>query len=331
MQIRGIFLLLATGLMVAMAGIMVEAQTLPLGSVTNLQPVACPTGFTPGSSCQHLTIHACPNVSDVGVTIGTLAGKLGTIVLFTGATGARPTGGAFANDYHKAGYTVIDTDWDQGGWENTGTTPNLLAASCRGATLLNFLSSISAAPFCAQGMSAGSSEIAYAMSWYGLDTKLTNVELLSGPVMSDLNQGCEVPDVGPVTVIPTNGAPFTNAPQYVNQFIASISRFTGQACQPATPTPSTASASWLKQSIVQPATPRLAFATSLSGWLCDNDLNNSAAQGAIFYSALGSNHTLTRISGCLGSEGVTQGITPQGVNGLAAIEADMKLQCVARK
>jgi|1186.fasta_scaffold08561_3 hypothetical protein len=328
MHLRSFFLLIAAGLV---PGIGAHAQTLPLGTVSNLQTVACPAGFTPGSNCQHLMIHACPRVSDVGVTIGILAGKLGTIVLFTGATGTRPTGGAFANDYHRAGYTVIDTDWDQGGWENTGNTPNLLAASCRGATLLNFLSTISTAPFCAQGTSAGSSEVAYAMAWYGLDTRLTNVELLSGPVMSDLNQGCEVPNVRPVTVIPTNGAPFSNAPQYVDQFIATVTRFTGQNCQPATPTPSTASSSWLAQSIVQPTTPKLAFTTSISGWLCDNGLNNSAAQGAIFYSALGSNHSLTRVNGCSGSEGVAQGVTPQGINGLAAIEQDMKLHCVARR
>jgi hypothetical protein len=328
MQLRSMFLFIAASLMTCIAA---HAQTLPLGSVTNVQGVACPSGFAPGSSCQHLTIHACPKVSDVGVTIGTLAGKLGTIVLFTGATGTRPTGGSFANDYHRAGYTVIDTDWDQGGWENTGSTPNLLAASCRGATLLNFLSSISTAPFCAQGTSAGTSEIAYAMAWYGLDARLTNVELLSGPVMSDLNQGCEVPDARPVTVIPTNGAPFTNAPQYVDQFIPTITRFTGQNCQPPLPTPSTASSSWVEQSIVQPTTPKLAFTTSVSGWLCDNGLNNSAAQGAIFYSALGSNHSLTRVSACLGSEGVAQGITPQGTSGLAAIEQDMKLHCVPRR
>ncbi len=308
-----------------------HAQTLPLGTVANVQTVSCPSSFSPGSSCQHLMIHGCPNVRDIGVTTGTLPGKLGTIVLFTGATGTRPTGGSFANDYHRAGYTVIDTDWDLPGWEVTGTTSNLLAASCRGATLLNFLASRSTAPFCAQGSSAGSAEIAYAMSWYGLDTKLTNVELLSGPVLSDLNQGCEVPDVRPVSVIPTNGAPYMNAPQYVNQFIPTVTHFTGQACQPSTPTPSTASSSWLEQSIVQPTTPKLSFATSVSGWLCDNGLNNSAAQGAIFYSALGSNHSLTRISGCLGSEGVPQGITPQGANGLVAIEADMKVQCVTRR
>ena len=95
MQLRNIFLFIAMGLI---GGAAAQSQTLPLGTVTNIQGAACPSGFTTGSSCQHLMIHGCPNVKDVGVTVGTLAGKLGTIVLFTGATGTRPTGGAFANE-----------------------------------------------------------------------------------------------------------------------------------------------------------------------------------------------------------------------------------------
>jgi hypothetical protein len=328
MQFRTIVLLFLGSCFLALAA---QAQTRQLGSVTNVQKVGCPSGFTAGSSCQHLTVHGCPDVQDVGVTTGTLSGKAGTIVMFGGGGGTRPTGGAFVTDYHNSGYTVVDTQWDGGGWDMNPTSPNILASACRGATLLNYLSSSSAAPFCAQGFSAGSSEVAYAMSWYGLDKKLNHVELLSGPVMSDLKAGCEVPDARAVTVIPTNGAPFTNAPQYVAQFITQVSTLTGLSCQPPLPTNATENTSWLEQSIVQPVTPKHAFTTTVSGWLCDNGLNNSAAQGALFYSTLGSNYSLTRIARCGGSEGVGSGTTPQGVSGQAAIEADMKLQCIKKK
>lgn len=328
MKLRTIFLTVIVSLFLGLAA---NAQTRQLGSVTNVQNMACPSGFAAGSSCQHLTIHGCAGVADLGVTTGTLSGRAGTIVVFGGGGGTRPTGAGFVTDYHNAGYTVIDTQWDQGGWDMNQKAPNILASACRGATLLNYLSSKSTGAFCAQGFSAGSSEVAYSMSWYGMDQKLNHVELLSGPVMSDLKAGCEVPDARAVTVIPTNGTPFTNAPQYVDQFITQVSTLTGQSCQPPLPTNATANTSWLDQSIVQPTTPKLAFATSISGWVCDNGLNNSAAQGAIFYSALGSNYSLTRISRCIGSEGVAQGITPQGVNGQAAIEADMEQQCVSSK
>ena len=299
-----------------------------LGRVTNVQQVACPSGFAAGSSCQHLTIQSCQGTLDAGVTIGTKApaGSRGNIVLFTGSNGTRPMGGAFASDYYKAGFTVIDTMWDTPGWEATGQTPDILAGACRPATLLNYLSQTVKGALCGQGHSAGSSALAYSMTEYGID-QLEHVELLSGPVMSDMEKGCETPDVPPVTVVPTNGAPYENRPQYVNQFISTISHYTGQACQPSTPTPQSANQSWLEQSIVQPTTSLNFRKTGISGWLCDNGLNNSAAQGAIFYSNLGSPYSLTRISGCFGSEGVTAGTTPQGVSGQVAVEQDMESSC----
>src|SRR5208282_4513681 len=48
-------------------------------------------------------------------------------------------------------------------------------------------------PKCAQGFSAGSSAVAYALAWYGAGSYLDNAELLSGPVFSDIQQGCEYP------------------------------------------------------------------------------------------------------------------------------------------
>src|SRR5690349_21337952 len=103
----------------------------PLGRVTNVQPVACPSGFAAGSSCQHLTIQSCQGTLDAGVTIGieAPAGSRGNIVLFAGSNGTRPMGGAFASDYYRVGFTVIDTMWDTPGWEATGQTPDILAGA----------------------------------------------------------------------------------------------------------------------------------------------------------------------------------------------------------
>ena len=141
MQLRTIVLTVIVSLFLGLAA---NAQTRQLGSVTNVQNVACPSGFAGGSGCQHLTIHGCPGVADLGVTTGTLSGKAGTIVMFGGGGGTRPTGVGFVTDYHNAGYTVIDTQWDQGGWDMNQRAPNILASACRGATLLNYLASKSA-------------------------------------------------------------------------------------------------------------------------------------------------------------------------------------------
>jgi hypothetical protein len=303
----------------------------PLGKVTNVQAVACPSGFAIGSSCQHLTISSCANTNDTGVTIGTkaAAGAKGTIVLFNGSNGTRPMSGPFVKDYSKFGFTVIDTMWDPPGWEGTGQAASILKGACRPATLLSYLSQNAKGAFCGQGHSAGSSALAYSMSHYGID-RLDHVELVSGPVMSDLEKGCENPLSAQVTVVPSNGAIFTNGPQYVNQFIAAVSHYTGQSCQPPTPTSETANAAWLAQSIVQPGAVLNFPNTGISGWLCDNGLNNSAAQGALFYSSLQSPYSLTRVSGCMGSEGVQMGTTPQAVKGQVAVEQDMEISCIAR-
>ena len=303
----------------------------PLGKITNIQTVACPAGFAAGSTCQHLTIASCANTNDTGVTIGTKSAPAskGTIVLFNGSNGTRPMSGPFVRDYSKFGFTVIDTMWDPPGWEGTGQTASILAGACRPATLLSYLSQSAKGAFCGQGHSAGSSALAYSMSHYGID-RLDHVELISGPVMSDLQQGCENPSAPPVTIVPSNGASFTNGPQYVNQFIPAVSHYTGQSCRPPAPTTEAVNAAWLAQSIVQPGAVLSFPNTGISGWVCDNQLNNSAAQGGIFYSSLQSAYSLTRVSGCMGSEGVQQGTTPQAVKGQLAVEQDMELSCIPR-
>src|SRR5262249_13398005 len=98
------------------------------------------------------------------------------------------------------------TDWGQATTQ-TGPTYNVKLAACRPATLLNhiynrFFTAVKAitpsAGMCAQGFSAGSAAIAYSLAWYGGGDDLNRVyldkvELLSGPVLSDIKQGCDVP------------------------------------------------------------------------------------------------------------------------------------------
>jgi|GEM_PF-6523122 hypothetical protein len=100
MQVRTILFLL---LLSWFLGLRAHGQTRRLGSVTKVQNVACPSGFTAGSSCQLLTIHGCPSVKDLGVTTGMLAGKAGTIVVFGGGGGTRPTAGAFVTALSQYG------------------------------------------------------------------------------------------------------------------------------------------------------------------------------------------------------------------------------------
>jgi len=45
---------------------------------------------------------------------------------------------------------------------------------------------------CALGDSAGSAAVAYSLAYYNAGSYFDNVELLSGPVLSDIEQGCQV-------------------------------------------------------------------------------------------------------------------------------------------
>lgn len=315
-----------------------EAQSLPLplGSVTSITTVGCPAGFITGSSCQHLIIHGCAKAVDLGVTIGTISPAVpkSTIVLFTGSTGTRPTGGNFATDYFKFGYRVVDVDWDAkpaSGWEDTGVNSrepaNLLTGACRPATLLNYLENqFPSAPFCAQGSSAGSSAIAFSIAEYGVAPP-DAVEFVPGPVMSKVDFGC---DSGSPTVLvnPTDGLQYDNNPQYVNQFATAISHFTGQPCPSSVPNLALSS-----QDVIQSGANLSWPHTFVGQWTCNLSsglINNSSAQAEYFKDNLGitAGHSLTAVSNCRGSEDVQNGTTLKGVKGQKGIEAEMEAQCV---
>jgi hypothetical protein len=298
------------------------AAQLPLGSVNDIQPTACTAGFAGGSTC-HLATVSCPGVSDIGVTFGTSGNPTaGTIVFINGTGDTIPGGGpSFFETYSQAGFSlaqfIFKTDWEDGG--------DVLASACRPATMLNFLRSSPSLPFCAQGTSGGAGATAYALSWYGV--ALDNAELLSGPVFSNIAQGCRTPHASPVTVNPTNGSPFDDNPSY-NQEFPEVSVWTNTSCLPKSGSAPRNLASEAAQSIVQPGAVLSFPTTNLSGWVCDNAENPSAAQAYLWFSQVATPWSLTSISNCQGAEGVGQGTTPQGVTGDQAISEDMIGKCV---
>jgi hypothetical protein len=298
------------------------AAQLPLGTVTDIQPTACTEGFVGASTCHTATV-SCPGVSDVAVTFGTKGNPaVGTIVFING-TGDTMPGGApfFFQIYSEGGFSlaqfIFATDWEDGG--------NVLASACRPATILNFLRSTPSLPFCVQGASGGAGATAYALSWYGIP--IDNAELLSGPVFSDIALGCRTPHAVPITVNPTNGSPFEDDPIY-NQESSQVSAWTATSCLPRSSSTNKNLGSEVRQSIVQAGAVLSFPATNLSGWVCDNGENPSAAQAYLWFSQVTTPWNLTSISNCQGSEGVAEGVTPQGTTGSQAIADDMLAKCV---
>jgi hypothetical protein len=325
-----------------------QSPRLPLGVVTHADRVsACPSGYYPGATCYQATV-TCPNTVDIAVTYGyTNPGGVprGTVVLLNGADGTQPQPGppataGFDSNYLEAGYQIVQTAWASA-WEDTGLpgAKSIKAASCRPATLLKYIYQTvydHNGGMCAQGMSAGSGELAYSLAWYGASDYLDKVELLSGPVFGDVKQGCMKPDANPVTVCPSGqfgcvGESWQDQPQYIGGPKLSLGQWSGDQCQPRSKTTSIKSdASWKSMSIVDGSIgPNFSYPkTAMAGWLCSNGLNNSAAQGEFFYQKFTNpsqvaNYSVTRIDNCYGPEGVSLGTTPQGELGLDAITADM--------
>lgn len=330
-----------------------QRAPLPLGTVNGVNQLpSCPSGFFAGMTCFHAQMN-CPNTFSVGFTYGFEdpgATPIGTIAFLEGGSGKDATGSAdYGEKYIENGFRVVQIAWDSA-WEvtNTTTSTSIKTAACRPATFLNYVfqSLHRDGGMCAQGDSAGSGAVAYALAWYGAANFLDQVELLSGPVFGDIEKGCMVPNapvsiVCPVGQFGCNGAPWPDSPAYLGGDISAIDRWSGDStCNGGKPTSPTSNLRWKAMSIVDGTSdPSFSYPhTAMAGWLCSNvdtQQNNSAAQGEFFYeqftnSKQTAGYSLTRIDHCTGTEGVGHGVTPQGETGLTAISQNMIAGCVKR-
>jgi len=332
-----------------------EAQhaPLPLGAVKEISRLStCPSDFLAGMTCFQAHV-SCPNTANIGVTFGSeepAGPPKGTIVLLEGGSGRNPMGAeGYVEKYLQDGFRVVQLAWDSA-WEVTGVANNtsIKTAACRPATFLKFASESlhTEGGMCAQGDSAGSGALAYSLAWYGSGSFLDKVELLSGPVFGDIEQGCVVPNAAISTVCPAgqfgcNGLPWPDSPAYVGGDITAIDHWSGNlTCNGVTTTTRASNLSWKAMSIVDGTTnPSFSYPhTAMAGWLCSNvakEQNNSAAQGEFFYEQFTeagqtADYSLTRIDDCTGNEGVSGGVTPQGETGMFAISHDMVAGCIKR-
>ena len=362
-----------------------HAQTLSLGSLTlqNNHPYPCasaPNGndFLPGSTCLNANVSGCPNnVAPINLTFGWFvpANSKGTVVMFSGGPGttpASPVGDmqAYAAKQAKT-FEVVQVEWNTA-WEDPspgGTGGNILDAACRPATFLNFVNTnpVLHAPntgMCAQGSSAGSAAVAYSMAWYGAASYLNNVELISGPVLSEIDQGCIYPKQPDLILCGTtrgvkqygcsaNTKAWTDNQIYVSPYNETVDVWSGvpiNSC--ATSNASGYLPVWQQMSIVDGTSgtisPTFNYPTThLHGWLCagyatkNHHLlcdpphcpNNSASEGNLFYQRFNASQhppgfQLTGVLNCVQEEGIAQGTDPD-TNGPAstAINNDMTLNC----
>jgi hypothetical protein len=254
----------------------------------------------------------------------------------------------FVNYYFKNGYAVAQLAWDspwQTLWNpwpiSTFPLGNIQVASCRPATALNWIFRNIYLPiqgvkpnagFYAQGSSAGAAAIAYSMTYYkpksGTQWWMDNLELLSGPVLSDIKQGCKVPNVANIDVC-GNGESWCHYSSPLNwnrsltydpPYVYGVQAWTDDtSCNNGSTTSSSSNNQWLHESLVDDGTNSPVYSyphTMVSAWLCrglSSGLpNNSSSQGYLWYKQVGGAQPLQTnvwaVDSCPGAEGVAGGI-----------------------
>lgn len=304
------------------------AHALPNGTISNPTSAPCATDYYGGAkaTCTTVTV-SCPNVADVQAIYGYFAPNrttLGVVAFVNGAQDTTPGGANYLNQYLAHGFAIEQIVFPTG-WESTGETPNLMNASCRLATLLIYLQRLdSTLPFAAQAGSSAAGGVSYALAWYGFAPQV--VELSSGPVFSDIELGCEVPKPAHQLVVPTDGSSWTDALTYTQNTINSMQSWTGDdTCAGDKTTSEISDAAWKAMSIVSPGAQNHFPTTVISGWVCNNAINNSAAQAYVWFSQIASRWSLTAMTNCAGTENIDNATTPQGLSGLAAVTADVEV------
>jgi hypothetical protein len=324
---------------------------------------------TPGMSCYAATLNGCSGVDNLQFVYGVevLSGITphGTIVFFPGDGGDEASDGAneisLIESYVDADYQVVQIAWGAGtlgsngqDWEVTDTgggtnAASILNAACRPATFLNWVRNGNSGVgggiwggnggMCAEGHSAGSGALAYSLAWYnaGASTAswgagyLDHAIFTSGPVFSDIEQGCEVNSSGQnnqSTTICQNTnqlgckgwSGYLNAEyslEYTSGYKSEVNQWTG-ATGPACANNSqqtTFNSQWFQQSILYDlGTQQPSFTypkTSMSAWMCASvqsgvQVNNAAPEGQLFWAEF----TDASTQGAQGSHGKRGRIVP---------------------
>jgi hypothetical protein len=301
--------------------------------------------------------------------------NLGTVVAFDGGGGTKPAssvGSEFtALRYYLAHNLEIvqikwDSDWEAAKSSYLPADPygNIQDAACRPAGFLHFVYTSptlfqAGGGMCAHGFSAGSATVVYSLAWYGAGWGSTgyidNVELLSGPVLTRVDTGCQNPVAPNVTVcqgapgcrMQSGVQPWSVSPEYVGGDENYLDRWSNiYACANSSSGNTTPwNGVWQGMSILSSSiTPQqLSYpSTSMNAWLCgsvynnEEPMNNTSAQGWLFYQQAswypGLPAWVNAVTSCNGPEGVygSNATAYDGIPGNAGnlIVQDMVAHCV---
>jgi len=186
------------------------------------------------------------------------------------------------------------------------------------------------------GGRSGAAAIAYSLAWYGLYQSIDKATMVSGPPLSDVEEGCIQPSDPSIQVCSStqfgcnsNNSPssWTQAPIYTDA-LTGVRSWTGDSsvydrgtCVTGYPLGSspTANAAWKAMSIVDGTIGTFIYKnTNITSWLCanvnspdgldDGVMNNSSPQAQLFFQNFTgltqiSGLTINAVTNCDGDEG----------------------------
>jgi hypothetical protein len=182
----------------------------PLGVLKVLSGVNPPC--LPGYTCQAFKVDRCQGVSQsvagiLAAAAPTVAAR-GMVLFFSGSQGTSwwssgsSLTGPFLQGLQDQGFWVIQVRW-RAPWmlSAPGEDAGSAHMACRPATVVQWVHDNRYAPlgiqsglgecgFCITGNSGGSAQVAYPLSFYGLDTILDADVPTSGPTHTVLTKGC---------------------------------------------------------------------------------------------------------------------------------------------
>ena len=215
----------------------------------------------------------------------------GTITLHTGGAGTGYWGTQpsqpFTKAYLGAGYRTVQVKWSKA-WEDGSL--GLRHSGCFPATLYRYVfdhvhGADTTKGFCGQGISGGSASIGYSLAHYGLDDIFDYALLVSGPAVSQLAAGCDVPGyAGPApTLCPSIPSPLYALPKPAIDGSEATSTCD---CGSAGCVAPVDAAKWQADGVVSPGATYDHPKTAISFWYCGNANTNGSTDGAFYYDAL---------------------------------------------
>jgi hypothetical protein len=213
-------------------GSFAAAQTTdPIGTI-QASRINCPSKGLQGTACYALDI-ICQGIAEYTAyaKIITPSRPVGTIIFTSGGDSnyiyeEYLNGTVAVQNVVNANYEAVELTYglpfsNSPGWQHDVNGSGIRAASCRYATVVQWVYNQSAgAPVCATGNSDGAQMIGEGLAHYGLGNYLRFVEMTSGPPISRVDYGC-IDNVEPAVeycsnVVTGMGTGVQNAVNYVN-------------------------------------------------------------------------------------------------------------------